>query len=99
MEHPPSDAPPLRRLKHEHYIPAIDAALKEAREEVDNIINSTEQPTFQNTVVALETSGEKLEQVTSVLFNMNSAETDDSLQGPSHVRSHQSFQSLEIIYH
>ena len=47
---------------------------------MDEIINSTDEPTFQNTIVALEVSGEKLEQVTSVLFNLNSAETDDTIQ-------------------
>ena len=76
----PHQTPPFQEIRHEHYIPAFDSALKEAREEVDKIIHSTDQPTFQNTVVALETSGEQLERATSVLFNMNSAETDDSLQ-------------------
>ncbi len=76
----PHQTPPFGEIKHEHFIPSIDATLKEAKEEVDQIINSTETPTFQNTIVALEVSGEKLERVTSVLFNLNSAETDDTIQ-------------------
>jgi len=76
----PHQTPPFQAIKHEHFIPAIDATLKEAKEEVDAIINSTDQPTFQNTIVALEICGEKLERATSVLFNLNSAETDDEIQ-------------------
>jgi peptidyl-dipeptidase Dcp len=76
----PHQTPPFQEIKHEHFIPAIDATLKEAKEEVDVIINNPEEATFQNTVVALEVAGEKLERVTSVLFNLNSAETDDEIQ-------------------
>ena len=76
----PHQTPPFPEIKHEHYIPAIDATLQEAKDEVDLIINSEELPTFQNTIVALEVCGEKLERVTSVLFNLNSAETDDTIQ-------------------
>jgi peptidyl-dipeptidase Dcp len=76
----PYQTPPFQEIKHEHFIPAIDASLKKAREEADQIINSTEAPTFQNTIVALEVSGEQLERVASVLFNLNSAETDDTIQ-------------------
>jgi len=76
----PHQTPPFKEIKHEHFIPAIDATLKEAKQEVDAIINSTDQPTFDNTIVALEIAGEKLERVTSVLFNLNSAETDDEIQ-------------------
>jgi peptidyl-dipeptidase Dcp len=76
----PHQTPPFQQIKHDHFIPAIDATLKEAKEEVDIIINNPEQATFQNTIIALEVAGEKLERVTSVLFNLNSAETDDEIQ-------------------
>ena len=76
----PHQTPPFPEIKHGHYIPAIDATLQEAKDEVDQIINSEGLPTFQNTIVALEVCGEKLERVTGVLFNMNSAETDDTIQ-------------------
>jgi peptidyl-dipeptidase Dcp len=76
----PHQTPPFPEIKHEHFVPAIDETLKEAKEEADAIINRTDAPTFQNTIVALEVSGEKLERVTSVLFNLNSAETDDTIQ-------------------
>ena len=76
----PYQTPPFTEIKHEHFVPAIKAALEEAKNEVDAIINSTELPTFQNTIVALEVTGEMLDRVTSVLFNLNSAETDDQIQ-------------------
>ena len=76
----PHQTPPFPEIKHEHYIPAIEASLKEAKDEVDVIINSSEKPNFKNTIVALELAGEKLDRATSVLFNLNSAETDDTIQ-------------------
>ena len=76
----PYQTPPFREIKHEHFIPAIDAALKQAKDEVDVVINSTDKPTFQNTIVALEVAGENLERIANVLYNLNSAETDDTIQ-------------------
>ncbi len=76
----PHQTPPFTEIKHEHFIPAIETALSSAKAEVDVIINNTDKPTFGNTIVALEDSGEKLDHITSVLFNLNSAETDDTIQ-------------------
>ena len=76
----PHQTPPFTEIKHEHFIPAIETALGSAKAEVDVIINNTDKPTFRNTIVALEDSGEKLDLITSVLFNLNSAETDDTIQ-------------------
>ena len=76
----PYQTPPFPEIKHEHFIPAIDAALKEAKDEVDVVIDSTDKPTFQNTIVALEVAGENLERIANVLYNLNSAETDDTIQ-------------------
>jgi peptidyl-dipeptidase Dcp len=76
----PHETPPFPEIKHEDFIPAIDAALAEARTEVDAIIKSTEKPTFNNVIVALEMSGEKLERVASVLYNLNSSNTNDTIQ-------------------
>jgi len=77
----PHQTPPFPLIKHEHFIPAIDASLTEARAEIDAIIKSTDKPTFANVIVALEVAGEKLERSTSVLFHLNSANTDDTIQG------------------
>jgi len=77
----PHETPPFPEIKHEHFIPAIDASLAEARSEVNAIINNSEKPTFANVIVALEVAGQKLERSASVLFNLNSANTNDTIQG------------------
>ena len=72
--------PPFKEIKHEHFVPAIDQLLVEAKEEVDAVINNPEKPTFENTIRALETGGKKLSRATTILFNLNSSETDDTIQ-------------------
>jgi peptidyl-dipeptidase Dcp len=72
--------PPFDQIKTEHFVPAVTFALEEAKKEVDAIINNKEKATFENTVVDLETSGELLDRVTSVMFNLNSSHTSAELQ-------------------
>ena len=74
------ETPPFSEIKHEHFVPAIDQLLTEAKTEVDAVINNTEAPTFKNTIRALEESGKKLNRATTILFNLNSAETDEAIQ-------------------
>lgn len=76
----PFQTPPFDKIKHEHYVPAIDSAIAEAKGEVEKIINSTEEPTFENTIAALDASGRRLSMVSNILFNLNGAETDTALQ-------------------
>ena len=76
----PHQVPPFSEIKEQHYIDAIETALKEAKEEIQAIIADEEAPTFDNVIVALENAGEKLSRNTSILFNLNSAETNDELQ-------------------
>ncbi|GET27260.1 M3 family metallopeptidase [Prolixibacter sp. NT017] len=76
----PHETAPFNLIKTEDFVPAIDVALAEARKDVDAIINNPEPATFQNTIEALEVSGEQLDRVTGVLFNLNSAETNKELQ-------------------
>jgi peptidyl-dipeptidase Dcp len=71
---------PFDKINIEHFLPALDAAMKEGREEILNIAENSEPPTFANTIEAMDLAGELLGKVTSVLFNLNSAETNDSLQ-------------------
>lgn len=75
----PHQTVPFDLIKVEHYIPTIDIALKQAREEVDAIINNTDEPTFDNTILALEVSGELLNKVTGVMFNLSSTLTNPEL--------------------
>lgn len=74
------DNPPFDKIKVEHYVPAIKASIDEARKEIDAIVKNKKTPTFQNTIEAMENSGKQLSLVSSIFFNLNSAETSDALQ-------------------
>ncbi|MEO9484983.1 MAG: M3 family metallopeptidase [Ekhidna sp.] len=74
------EMPPFSQINAEHYEEAIEAALDAAKEEIDKIINNSEPPSFANTIEAMENSGENLQRNSSILFNLNSAETSDELQ-------------------
>jgi len=76
----PYQTPPFDKIKHEHYMPALDSAISVARHEIDAIVNNTEEPTFENTIEALDHSGKLLADVSNILFNLNEAETDSVLQ-------------------
>ena len=71
---------PFSILKTEDYLPAFLENIEKARLEIDNIIHSTENPTFENTIEALDFSGEALDRLSSIFFNLNSAETSDEMQ-------------------
>ena len=74
------DTAPFSKIKNEHFKPAILEAIKDARIEINSIADSTELPTFKNTIEALDFSGQQLDRVTSVFFNLNSAETNEEIQ-------------------
>jgi peptidyl-dipeptidase Dcp len=76
----PYQTPPFNKIKTEHYKPAIEYALKEAEKEVEKIANNKATATFDNTVVALERSGKLLDRITSLFFNLNEANTNDTMQ-------------------
>lgn len=71
---------PFSLIKNEHYLPAIKAAIESARTEINDITNNPEPATFQNTIEALDFSGEQLDRVSSIFFNLNSAETNETIQ-------------------
>ncbi|MBS7333145.1 MAG: M3 family metallopeptidase [Weeksellaceae bacterium] len=74
------ESAPFSKIKIEHYQPAFEQAIKEAKEEIDAIVNNPEAPTFENTIEAMELSGQKLGRISSIFFNLNSAETNDEIQ-------------------
>ena len=76
----PFNVPPFDKIKDEHFKPAFEEALKQHNLEIDSIINNSEEPTFDNTIVALEGSGSLLNNVSTVFYNLNSAHTNDSIQ-------------------
>ena len=71
---------PFAQIKLEDYQPAFESNIAKAREEVDAITNNPEAPTFKNTIEALDYSGETLDRLSSIFFNLNSAETSDEMQ-------------------
>ncbi|WP_372975838.1 M3 family metallopeptidase, partial [Muriicola sp.] len=76
----PFDLAPFRSVKNEHFKPAFEKALKTARLEIDEITGSEAPPTFENTVEALEFAGAHLDRLSSLFFNLNSAETSEEIQ-------------------
>ena len=76
----PFDTAPFSKIKNEHFLPAVEKALDEARTEIDSISGNEEEPTFENTIEALEFAGQQLDRVSSVFFNLNSAETNEEIQ-------------------
>ena len=71
---------PFSQIKLEDYQPAFEENIAKARAEIDAITNNSETPTFKNTIEALDFSGEALDRLSSIFFNMNSAETCDEMQ-------------------
>jgi peptidyl-dipeptidase Dcp len=71
---------PFSQIKIEDYQPAFETTIAEARAEIDAIINNTEAPTFENTIEALDFAGQALDRLSSIFFNLNSAETCDEMQ-------------------
>ena len=76
----PFNTAPFSKLKNEDFFPAFIKAIKNAKNEIDVIANNTKPPTFQNTIEALDYSGEELDRISSIFFNLNSAETNDTIQ-------------------
>jgi Zn-dependent oligopeptidase len=74
------DTAPFSKIDTEDYAPLIKEAISEARAEIDAIANNPEPADFENTIAALEFSGEKLDRITTIFFNLNSAETNDRMQ-------------------
>ncbi len=76
----PFQVPPFNKIKNEHFRPAFKVALEQHNQEIDAIVNDPQDPTFENTIVALENAGSVLGNVSRVFFNLNSAHTNDSIQ-------------------
>ncbi|PJE40790.1 MAG: peptidase M3 [Flavobacterium sp.] len=71
---------PFSQIKIEDYQPAFEENIAKARAEIDAIINNPESPTFENTIEALDFAGQALDRLSSIFFNLNSAETCDEMQ-------------------
>lgn len=77
----PDGVPPYDRIRPEHYEPAFDLAIAEAREQSQRIANDPAAPTFENTIEAMERSGRQLARVSSTFFTVASADATPANQG------------------
>lgn len=73
-------AAPFEQIQTTHFIPALELEISKTLEEIDHICSNPATPTFENTLEALEQSGEQLGIISGILFNLNSAETSNELQ-------------------
>ena len=71
---------PFSQIKIEDYVPAFQEGIALAKAEIDAIVNNPEAPTFENTIVAMDYSGDILDRLSSIFFNLNSAETNNEMQ-------------------
>jgi peptidyl-dipeptidase Dcp len=76
----PYETAPFDQVKPKHFVPAFEQAIQEAKAEINTITENSQQATFENTIAALDFSGEKLGRISSIFFNINSAETTEEIQ-------------------
>ncbi|MFV0237771.1 MAG: M3 family metallopeptidase [Flavobacteriales bacterium] len=76
----PYNSVPFEQIQTSHYKPAFLQAIKKAKKEIEIIIKNEQTPSFENTIVALETSGKLLDTISRIFFNLNSAETNEEIQ-------------------
>lgn len=76
----PFDKAPFEHIKNEHFKPAFLKAMENARKEIDQIVANPDAPSFKNTLEALDFSGQQLDRISSIFFNLNSAETNEEIQ-------------------
>jgi peptidyl-dipeptidase Dcp len=76
----PFNVPPFHRITEEHYMPAFEEGMRQQNLEIEAILANPEAPTFENTIVAMEYTGQLLRNVSLVFFNANSSNTNDEIQ-------------------
>ncbi|WP_223560063.1 M3 family metallopeptidase [Chryseobacterium lathyri] len=76
----PYHAAPFNGIKNEDFLPAFTELIKKSEDEINAIVSNPEAPTFENVIEALAYSGEQLDVVSNIFFNLNSAETSDEIQ-------------------
>ena len=76
----PFGAPQFDKIRNEHYLPAFEAGIAEAKAEIDAIVANEEEPTFANTIEAMEYSGQTLNTVAGIFYNLMEANTSDEMQ-------------------
>ena len=77
----PYGAPQFDKIKTEHYLPAFEQAITEAKAEIEAIVNNPDAPTFENTIAALDEAGGRLNDAAGIFYNLMEADTNDQMQG------------------
>jgi len=76
----PFEAPDFDKIENEHFMPAFERGMDEELNEIESIASQDEDPTFENTILAMEETGKLLTRVQRVFFNLTSAHTNDEIQ-------------------
>lgn len=76
----PFQVPPFETIMAKHYMPAFEKGMEEGRKDIEKLVKNSEEPTFDNTIGALDKAGELLTRVSTTFFAQASANTNDSLQ-------------------
>ena len=76
----PFGAPEFDKIEDAHYLPAFKAAIAEAKTEIDAIVANQDEPTFENTIEAMEYAGQTLDKVAGIFYNLMEANTNDQMQ-------------------
>lgn len=76
----PFGAPEFDKIENDHYLPAFEAGIAEAKAEIDAIVANQEEPTFENTIEAMEYAGATLDRVAGIFYNLMEANTNDQMQ-------------------
>ena len=77
----PYNTAPFSKIKTDAFLPAFAKAIESAKDEIDQIVeNKARLPTFENTIEALDYTGEQLDRISSIFFNLNAAETNEEFK-------------------
>jgi peptidyl-dipeptidase Dcp len=76
----PHGTPPFDKIKTEHFMPAFKEAIKREEAEIEAIVDNEESPDFENTILAFDRTGEMLDKVSAVFYNLKSADSNEELQ-------------------
>ena len=76
----PFGVPPFHLVSYDHYLPAFNEAMDIQNQEIEAIVENNDAPTFENTIAALDYSGATLSRVSSIFYNIRSANTSDEMK-------------------
>ena len=84
----PFGAPDFSKIKSGHYLPAIQAGIEEQRAEIKQIVENKQKPTFQNTILAFEKSGQLLDRVKNIFFCITEANKTPEIEAAEKAQYH-----------